>query len=92
MPVKDISFRKQKFDVKQLKLKKSLKHVWQLIISILNATLEAPWLSSCITRISVYYINELSNSSLVRKIKKHVPHQPFFMHFNLFIYVTIFSI
>ena len=33
---------KQKFDVKQLKMKKFIKSIWQLIISTSNATLEIP--------------------------------------------------
>ena len=43
-------FKKEKFDIIQLFLKKYLKHVWQLIISTSNATLEVsslrPWIGS----------------------------------------------
>lgn len=42
LPAKVDLFGKQKIDFKQLKPKKSLKHVWQLIIRTSNATLEVP--------------------------------------------------
>ena len=37
------------FNVKQLKMNKSVKHIWQLIISTSNTTLEVPPLCSCQT-------------------------------------------
>ena len=37
---KDIFLRKQKFDFKQVKMNKFISSIWQLVISISNATLE----------------------------------------------------
>ena len=44
LPANKVYFQKTKFDIKQLKLKKPLKHVWQLTISTSNSTLEVPLL------------------------------------------------
>ena len=38
---------KLKFDIKQLKVKKFIKYVWQLVISNSSATLEVPSLRPC---------------------------------------------
>ena len=43
-------FEKQKFDVKQLKMNKFIKSIWQLIISTSNATPEVASLCPCLKR------------------------------------------
>ena len=47
------------FDVKQLKIKKFIKYIWQLIISTSNATLEVPSLRPC-----YYYKNSRNQQSM----------------------------
>ena len=44
---KDMFFGKQKFDVKQLKMNKFIKSIWQVIISTSNTTLDVASLRPC---------------------------------------------
>ena len=67
------------FNVKQVKMNKFIKYIWQLIISTSNATLEVPLLRPCFLRF--YHIKySFSNMSWFSEWVSHSENQLIFLH------------